>query len=62
MRYDWRAAITEKAGSKAYFTEIDRRFLSSAAKYAPWRDLPFDAIIPFESLREKDVLVAKVEA
>ena len=56
MRYDWRAAITEKAGSKAYFTEIDRRFLSSAAKYAPWRDLPFDAIIPFESLREKDVL------
>jgi ubiquinone/menaquinone biosynthesis C-methylase UbiE len=56
MRYDWREEIAQKLGSQAYFAEIDRRFLSSAGKYAPWRHLPFEAIIPFGELRDKDVL------
>jgi ubiquinone/menaquinone biosynthesis C-methylase UbiE len=56
MRYDWREGIAESPGSQAYFTEIDRRFLSSARNYAPWRNLPFEAIIPFDDLRDKDVL------
>ena len=56
MRYDWREEITADLGSEAYFDEIDRRFLSSAHKYMPWRKEPFDEIIPFEQLRDKDVL------
>jgi ubiquinone/menaquinone biosynthesis C-methylase UbiE len=56
MRYDWREGIVGSPGSRAYFNEIDRRFLSSARNYAPWRNLPFETIIPFDALRDKDVL------
>jgi ubiquinone/menaquinone biosynthesis C-methylase UbiE len=56
MRYDWRQPIDARQGSEAYFIEIDRRFLSSVRKYMPWRNVPFEAIIPFDELRDKDVL------
>ena len=56
MRYDWRDEITSPPGTKAYFAEIDRRFLSSAAKYTPWEKLPFEEVIRFEQLGDKDVL------
>jgi ubiquinone/menaquinone biosynthesis C-methylase UbiE len=56
MRYDWREAIPAQPGTEAYFAEIDRRFLSSVRKYMPWRNVPFDAIIPFEELRDREVL------
>jgi SAM-dependent methyltransferase len=56
MRYDWRDSIDEAPGSKAYFAEIDRRFLSAARVFMPWRSLPFDEVIPFAALRDADVL------
>jgi ubiquinone/menaquinone biosynthesis C-methylase UbiE len=56
MRYDWRDDIPAEPGSEAYFNEIDRRFLSSVRKYMPWRNIPFEAIIPFEKLSDQDVL------
>jgi ubiquinone/menaquinone biosynthesis C-methylase UbiE len=56
MRYDWREHIDESPSTKAYFEEIDRRFLSSARKYMPWRNVPFDAVIPYEDVADKDVL------
>ncbi|MEA2954184.1 MAG: hypothetical protein QOJ96_3704 [Alphaproteobacteria bacterium] len=56
MRYDWREGLTETPGSKAYFEEIDRRFLASARNFAPWREIPFDGIIPFADLGGKRVL------
>lgn len=56
MRYDWREELAQSPGSKAYFQEIDRRFLASARSFLPWRDIPFDTIIPFANLRNKDVL------
>jgi SAM-dependent methyltransferase len=56
MRYDWRDEIAVDAGSEAYFAEIDRRFFSSARKYLPWQKVPFDAIVPYEQLRDQDVL------
>jgi ubiquinone/menaquinone biosynthesis C-methylase UbiE len=55
MRYDWREALPTP-GSEEYFLEIDRRFLASASTYMPWEDIPFDQLIPFKKLREKDVL------
>jgi ubiquinone/menaquinone biosynthesis C-methylase UbiE len=56
MRYDWRDEIGAPVGTEAYFLEIDRRFLASARKYTPWIDVPFEEIIPFKQLRDKDVL------
>ena len=56
MRYDWRDEIDATPGSQKYFTEIDQRFLSSARKYMPWRNLAFEAVIPYEQLVDKDVL------
>ena len=56
MRYDWREAIPHEPGSKAYFQEIDRRFFSSAQKALPGCQRPFDILIPFEELADKDVL------
>jgi ubiquinone/menaquinone biosynthesis C-methylase UbiE len=56
MRYDWRQRIEEVPGSKAYFAEIDRRFLAAARQFMPWRSLPFEEVIPFAALVGKDVL------
>jgi ubiquinone/menaquinone biosynthesis C-methylase UbiE len=56
MRYDWREPITAPAGTKAYFEEIDSRFLASAYKYMPWKNAPFEALVPFNELADKDVL------
>jgi len=56
MRYDWREALDAPVGTKAYFEEVDSRFLASVYKYMPWNNVPFQALIPFEELRDKDVL------
>jgi SAM-dependent methyltransferase len=56
MRYDWREKIEAPAGSLDYLAEIDSRFLESARHYLPrWR-IPFDSLIPYESLGSADVL------
>lgn len=56
MRYDWRNELSANPGSKEYFEEIDRRFFSSAEKFLPWKNIPFDNLIPFAELANKDVL------
>ena len=56
MRYDWRESLGESPGSIAYFREIDRRFLASARSFMPWRQIPFDTVIPFGELHNRDVL------
>jgi SAM-dependent methyltransferase len=56
MRYDWREGLEQTPGSEAYFKEIDRRFLAAVRSFMPWRAIPFDAVIPFDGLAERDVL------
>jgi SAM-dependent methyltransferase len=56
MRYDWRDKLNESPGSAAYFAEIDRRFLANVRQFMPWREIPFDRVIPFAQLGGKDVL------
>jgi ubiquinone/menaquinone biosynthesis C-methylase UbiE len=56
MRYDWREELASIPGSEDYFREIDRRFLSSVRKYMPWKNLPFEQLIPYDQLHDKDVL------
>ena len=56
MRYDWREPLAASVGTKAYFEELDTRFLASARKYLPWKKVPFETLIPFDELAKKDVL------
>jgi SAM-dependent methyltransferase len=56
MRYDWRETIAPEPGSEAYFNEIDRRFFTAARSFLPWRRIPFDTVVPFDQLADKDVL------
>lgn len=56
MRYDWREQLDASLGSAAYFEEIDRRFLGAARRFMPECALPFDAVIAFDALADRDVL------
>lgn len=56
MRYDWQAHIPFPKHSREYFAEIDTRFLASVHAFMPWRRLPFDGQIPYDTLPSLDVL------
>jgi SAM-dependent methyltransferase len=56
MRYDWREAVALEPYSRAYFEEVDRRFLASVTPYLPWRERPFEQLIPYADLPSMDVL------
>lgn len=56
MRYDWRAGLNSDRATKDYFSEIDERFFSSVRSFLPWHTTPFDTLIPFETMRDRDVL------
>jgi len=56
MRYDWKEEIGAREFSREFFEEIDRRFFANAAEYLPKEDIPFDVLIDFDSLKDKDVL------
>jgi SAM-dependent methyltransferase len=56
MRYDWGQAISSPEGTKEYFDHIDRRFLEAVTHYLPWHRLPFEQLIPYDELRNLDVL------
>jgi ubiquinone/menaquinone biosynthesis C-methylase UbiE len=56
MRYDWATKIAHPEFSKDFYEEIDRRFFDAASEYLPWKSIPFDRLIDFAELRDKDVL------
>jgi 2-polyprenyl-3-methyl-5-hydroxy-6-metoxy-1,4-benzoquinol methylase len=56
MRYDWGEPIDAAPYSREFYTEIDRRFFGSTRDYMPWKSVPFDPLIDFASLADKDVL------
>lgn len=56
MRYDWKAAVGYEPFSPDFYAEIDRRFFAAAREFLPPENLPFDSLIDFASLRDKDVL------
>lgn len=55
MSYDWRSPIAADIYSRAWFDEIDRRFIYSARLFAHEASA-FDRIIPFAVLKDKRVL------
>ncbi len=56
MRYDWKEGIGYPEFSREFYEEIDRRFFSNVWEFMPWQRVPFDTLIDFESLGNKDVL------
>lgn len=56
MRYDWRQPIRAPEFSKEFYDEIDARFFAYSRQFMPWRHIPYDALIPFDQLGDKDVL------
>lgn len=56
MRYDWRDSVSHEEFSRGFFDEIDRRFFGEAEKYMPWEKMPFEALIDFPGIANKDVL------
>jgi SAM-dependent methyltransferase len=56
MRYDWHEPVQHPPHSRPYFDEIDRRFLGAARSFLPWRERPFEQLIPYAELPNMDVL------
>lgn len=56
MRYDWRGPLAPPEFSAEYFEEIDRQFFQASRSFMSWKRLPFDPLIPFDSLADQDVL------
>ena len=56
MRYDWAQTSRLEPGTREFFQELDRRFLSAASTFLPPRRRPFDVLIPYEDLPRMDVL------
>ena len=62
MRYDWTEPINAEEETPAYFQEIDRRFFEAVHSFLPWKKRPFDSLIDFDRLHQKDVLEIGVGA
>jgi ubiquinone/menaquinone biosynthesis C-methylase UbiE len=56
MTYDWAGKFDFGEFTPEFFLELDRRFFSGAREYMPWHKIPFDSLIDFNSLKDKDVL------
>lgn len=56
MRYDFSEKLEVEEFSPQFYEEIDRRFFADAATMMSWRKVPFDSLINFDSLKNKDVL------
>ena len=56
MRYDFSESLEVPEFSPSFYDEIDRRFFADAATMLSWTRIPFDSLIDFASLKNKDVL------
>lgn len=56
MRYDFTDTVEVEEFTPEFYEEVDRRFFGDARPYLPYKNLPFESLIGFETLAEKDVL------
>ena len=56
MRYDWKDKVPYEEFSKEFYAEIDRRHFLNTMEYMGWKLIPFDNLIDFNFLKNKDVL------
>lgn len=55
MSYDWKDKVKLERFSLPWFDEVDRRFIHSARFYGA-EAKPFDRILPFSALKDREVL------
>jgi 2-polyprenyl-3-methyl-5-hydroxy-6-metoxy-1,4-benzoquinol methylase len=55
MSYDWKEKVKQERFTLSWFDEVDRRFFHAARLFATTTQ-PFDRIIPFSSLKDREVL------
>ncbi|HMQ04075.1 MAG TPA: methyltransferase domain-containing protein [Pyrinomonadaceae bacterium] len=56
MRYDFSESVDLPEFTSEFFDVIDQRFFNDVTSYLPYKQVPFDSLINFESLPDKDVL------
>lgn len=56
MRYDFSEGLTAPEFTREFYREIDERFFADVKTFMPWKRLPFDPLLDFAALAEKDVL------
>lgn len=56
MRYDFGNHIGEQEFSPEFYRAIDNRFFCDVKAFMPWKAIPFDDLIEFDSLGQKRVL------
>ncbi len=56
MRYDWKENINRVEFSKEFFEEIDNRFFKVSREFLGQESVPFNSLIDFKNLKDKDVL------
>lgn len=56
MRYDFSEELGASEFSKDFYEKVDERFFSDVRTFMPWNKVPFDPLIDFASLSNKDVL------
>ena len=56
MRYDFTENVEVQDFSRDFYEEVDRRFFRDARPYLPYAKVPFEALIDFPGLADKDVL------
>lgn len=56
MRYDWNDGVEHEEFSRPFFDEIDKRFFGAVWLFMPWKKLPFEQLMRFDTLGDKDVL------
>lgn len=56
MRYDFSETLKVEEFSRQFYEEIDKRFFTDAGTIIRSRKIPFDTLIDFDSLKNKEVL------
>ncbi|MEK7506071.1 MAG: class I SAM-dependent methyltransferase [Patescibacteria group bacterium] len=56
MRYDWEDKLGVPEFSREFYERIDGRFFGNAAEYLKRAKTPFDELVHFNELNDKDVL------
>lgn len=62
MRYDWHGELEHEEFSKDFFLAIDKRFFTKVEQQGATKNIPFDWLLDYDSLRDKNVLEIGVGA
>lgn len=56
MRYDFSEELGASEFSRDFYAKVDERFFADVQTFMPWNEIPFDPLIDFPALGNKNVL------